>query len=362
MKNLLYPFFTTLLLFNCSPSEALQVENDIAITNNPTIESIYFPPINTNEWETVSPESLNWSTENLTDLYTFLEEKNSKSFIVLHNGKIVIERYMNGHTETSPWYWASAGKTLTSTITGIAQDQGLININNKVSDYLWTGWTSLPTNKEDLITCKNLLNMTSGLDDGLGDDLSVANLQYVADANSRWAYHNVYVKLQEVISQASNETWDSYFESRLKSKIGMTGAWIANNNLNVFWSKSRSMARFGLMISAKGKWNSEQIVSENFLNSAISSQPINDAYGYLWWLNGKESFHLPQSQFEFSGQLIENAPSDMYCALGKNDQKIYIVPNKNIVIIRMGEAGDSSSFGLSTFDTDLWEKINAVIN
>ena len=52
-----------------------------------------------------------------------------------------------------------------------------------------------------------------------------------------------------------------------------------------------------------------QIISESFLNEATNtSQNINDAYGYLWWLNGKESFHLPQSQLEFNGQLIPNAP------------------------------------------------------
>ena len=52
----------------------------------------------------------------------------------------------------------------------------------------------------------------------------------------------------------------------------------------------------------------------------------------------------------------------MYCALGKNDQKIYIVPSKDLVIIRMGQAADDDTFGLSTFDNDLWEKINLVTN
>ena len=46
----------------------------------------------------------------------------------------------------------------------------------------------------------------------------------------------------------------------------------------------------------------------------------------------------------------------------KNDQKIYVVPSKDLVIVRMGEAADDSNFGLSTFDNDLWAKINLVIN
>jgi CubicO group peptidase (beta-lactamase class C family) len=343
-------------LLNCSSKEEI-------VTSISAEESTYFPPINSNDWETKSPESLNWNTSNLNDLYTFLEDKNSKSFIILHKGKIVIEYYMNNHTETSSWYWASAGKTLTAAVTGIAQDNGFLNINNKVSDYLGTSWTSTTLEQENLITCKNLLNMTSGLDETLGDDNSPSNLQYVSNANSRWAYHNVYVKLQDAVAQATNQTWDNYFETALKNKIGMSGSWIAFGGLNVYWSNTRSMARFGLLTSNKGKWDNTQILSEAFINEATNtSQTINDAYGYLWWLNGKQNYHLPQSQIEFNGTLIPNAPTDMFCALGKNDQKIYIVPSKDLVIIRMGNAADSDNFGLSTFDNDLWEKINLVIN
>jgi len=73
--------------------------------------------------------------------------------------------------------------------------------------------------------------MTSGLDDSLGDGTSPEDLQYIADAGNRWAYHNVYVKLQDVVAQTSNQTWSNYFDSRLKNKIGMTGSWVQNNDL-----------------------------------------------------------------------------------------------------------------------------------
>jgi CubicO group peptidase (beta-lactamase class C family) len=354
MKNILTLLFVSILLIGCSKDNS--TENSTLIA-----EQMYFPPNDgSNAWETKSIESLNWNQNAIQPLLDYLELKNSKSFIILVNGRIVMENYFNGHSQTSPWYWASAGKTLTSTVTGIAQDEGLININNKVSDYLGNGWTSIPLAKENLITCKNLLSMNSGLDDSLGDDVSPANLQYVSDAGTRWAYHNVYVKLQDVIAQASNQTWTNYFNSKLRDRIGMTGgAWIQQDGLSVYWSTTRSMARFGLMILNKGKWNNTTIVSENYINQATNtSQNINQAYGYLWWLNGKSSFHLPQSQYEFNGTLIPSAPSDMYCALGKNDQKIYVVPSKKMVVIRMGDAADGTNFALSDFDDVLWEKIS----
>ncbi len=349
--------FTICSVFSCATGDEV-IEN-----TNHDDTSIYFPANASNTWETISISDIGWNENKLQPLLDFLEEKNTKGFIMLYNGRIVVENYMDDHSSTSSWYWASAGKTLTATLTGIAQDEGLLHINDKVSDYLGTGWTSASLDKEHLITCKHLLSMNSGLDDTLGDTVSPENLQYVADAGQRWAYHNVYVKLQDVVAQASNQTWSSYFNVKLKDKIGMSGAWISLNDLSVYWSTTRSMARFGLLISANGKWENTQIVSPDYLSQATNtSQSINQSYGYLWWLNGKPSYHLPATQAVFFGSLIPNAPNDMYAALGKNDQKIYVVPSKKLVVIRMGEAAEDSNFALSTFDNDLWEKISAFTN
>lgn len=347
----------SLLTFSCS-------SDDDTNSSNTTEETMYFPPNDgSNTWETKSISSLGWNQSAVQPLLDYLQLKHSKSFIILVNGRIVLENYFNGHSATTPWYWASAGKTLTTTVTGIAEQEGLININNKVSDYLGIGWTSAPLAKENLITCKNLLSMNSGLNETLGDNVSPANLQYVADAGTRWAYHNVYVKLQDVIAQASGQTWTNYFNTKLRDKLGMTGgAWVnSGDGLSVYWSTSRNMARFGLMALNKGKWNGNQVVNEAFFNNATTtSQNINQSYGYLWWLNGKSSYHLPQSQFQFNGSIIPSAPIDMYCALGKNDQKIYVVPSKKMVIIRMGEVADGVNFALSDFDQTLWQKISAL--
>ena len=326
---------------------------------NPT-QTMYFPPLTGTTWETTAISDLEWNQSAVQPLLDYLELKNSKSFIVLVNGRIVLENYFNGHTATIPWYWASAGKTLTSTMTGIAQQEGFLNINNKVSQYIGTGWTSETLAKENLITCRHLLTMTSGLDDST-DDVEPANLIYKADAGSRWAYHNVYVKLQDVVAAASSQTWASYFNTKLRDKIGMNGTWVQLGVNSVYTSNSRSMARFGLLMLNKGRWNNNTILNEAYFTEATTtSQNINLGYGYLWWLNGKANYHLPQSQLTFPGSIIPTAPSDMFMALGKNDQKIYVIPSKKMVIIRMGEAADEENLALSDFDETLWEKISAL--
>ncbi|MET0758836.1 MAG: serine hydrolase, partial [Flavobacterium sp.] len=308
MKKIYVPFLLLTLFLGCSSEE------------NPTpTESLYFPPTDGSAtWETKSVTSLGWDETAVQPLLDYLELKHSKGFIILVDGKIVMENYFNGHSASTNWYWASTGKTLTSTLTGIAQQEGLLNINNKVSDYIGTGWTSETLAQENLITCKNLLTMTSGIEDiANGDAVDPASLEYAADAGNRWAYHNVYVKLQDVVAQASGQTWNTYFNAKLRDKIGMNGTWFASGNNIVYWSTTRSMARFGLLNLNKGKWENEQILNENYFNEATNtSQNINLGYGYLWWLNGKSSYHLPQSQYQFSGSIIPSAPNDMFMALG----------------------------------------------
>ena len=352
MSKIIYSFLSLLLFASCS-SDA----------TNPTPalnETAYFPPLTGDVWETKSISDLGWKQSAVQPLLDYLALKNSKGFIILVNGRIVMENYFNGHSATTHWYWASAGKTLTATLTGIAQQENLLNINNKVSQYLGTGWTSAPLTKENLITCKNLLTMTSGLADST-DDVSPSALTYTADAGNRWAYHNVYVKLQDVIAQASGQTWNNYFNTKLRDKIGMNGSWFQSGNNIVYNSTTRSMARFGLLMLNKGKWESNTILNETFFNEATStSQNINLSYGYLWWLNGKTSYHLPQSQATFQGSIIPTAPNDMFMALGKNDQKIYVVPSKKMVVVRMGDAADNVNLALSDFDEVLWTKITAL--
>jgi CubicO group peptidase (beta-lactamase class C family) len=356
--KLLIVFVTTsLLLASCNKDD-----NDFSPSTE-IEESIYFPPIGSNEWQTTSTNDLNWNLNKLEDLKQFLIDENSKSFMVLVNGKIVVEEYFNGHNTAETWQWNSAGKTLVTATTGIAQQNGLIDINNKVSDYIGNNWTSTTTEQENLITVKNLLSMTSGLDDE--PQLVIKpNLTYIADAGTRWAYGNVFQRLMNIVEDASGIEFENYFNNELRDKIGMEGFW--NNGIiyRIYNSNSRSMARFGLLASQNGNWDGEQIVNKDFfVESKTTSQNINPSYGYLWWLNGKSKYMLPTTQTDFPGELVSNAPADMFAAMGKDEQRIYILPSDGLVIIRTGEATTSGdNFTLSSFDNLFWEKFNEVIN
>lgn len=329
-----------------------------------TNEAMYFPSNTDTVWERKTAASLGWNESAIQPLKDYLLQKNTKSFMIIVNGRIVMEEYFNGHTPTTTWQWNSAGKTLTATSIGIAQQEGLLSINNPASQYLGTGWTSAPLAKENLITVRHLLTMTSGLSDS-SDLVIKANLTYMADAGTRWSYNNVFQKLMDVTAAASGQSFDAYFTAKIKNKLGMDGFW--NNGIiyKIYNSNTRSMARFGLMALNKGKWKNEQIINETyFTESTSTSQSINPSYGYLWWLNGKTSYMVPGGQTVFAGTLVPNAPADMFAAMGASDQRIYVIPSRNMVVVRMGDASDPNnpSFAVSGFDNALWQKIRAVTN
>jgi CubicO group peptidase (beta-lactamase class C family) len=352
------------LLLILLPFFAACTKDDGGGSTTPPAETMYYPPTTGTTWETKTTASLGWNQNAIQPLKDYLQLKNSKSFMILVNGRIVMEEYFGGHTATTTWPWNSAGKTLVTATTGIAQQEGLLNINTSVSTYLGAGWTSAPTNKENLITCRHLLTMTSGLNDA-NNLVTPANLSYLADAGTRWSYHNVFQKLMDVVAAASSQNFETYFNAKLKSKLGMDGFWNNGVIFKVYNSNTRSMARFGILALNKGKWESEQVLNENFFAESINtSQNINPSYGYLWWLNGKSSSMIPGGQTVYTGSLVPNAPADMYAAMGAEDQRIYVVPSKKLVVIRMGDASDpqNPTFALSGFDNELWQKINAVIN
>ena len=355
MKNISFLFFLVFSLISCHKKE------DPAPSTPDT--TLYFPADSGTEWETIAPSQLNWDTNAIADLKAFLAQKNTKSFMILVNGRIAMEAYFDGHDAAATWEWNSAGKTLVSAVTGIAQQEGLLSINNSAADYLDTAWTSMPRAKEDLITVRHLLTMTSGIDDS--KQLVVkSNLTYVADAGTRWAYGNVFQKLINVVAEASNKDFESYFNERLKNKIGMDGFWNFGAIFTIYHSTTRSMARFGLLALNKGKWANEPIINEAYFTESVNtSQSINPSYGYLWWLNGKSKFMIPGEQTVYNGFLVPNAPADMYAAMGANDQRIYVIPSKKMVIVRMGNASapNNPNFAVSGFDNDLWAKINVVI-
>jgi len=331
------------------------------LSNMLIAQQLYFPPLQGNTWDTLSPQSLGWCDDKIKSLTDWLGQTDTKAFIVLKDGKIVIEKYFGSFTADSLWYWASAGKTMTSTLTGIALQEGKLKLTDITSDYLGKGWTSLTEDQEQKITIFHQLTMTTGLDDQVPDlyCTELSCLKYKAIPGTRWAYHNgPYTVLDGVLEKATGVKLNTYVLSKITQKTAITGQFFKIGYNNVFISKPRSMARFGLLMLSKGRWNQNEIVAESYFKQMVqTSQNINPSYGYLWWLNGKDKSMVPGSQVVFNRPLFFNAPSDMFSALGRDGQIINVVPSKNLVVVRMGRGAEGSPASLFYNDI-LWSYIN----
>ena len=318
----------------------------------------YFPPTTGLQWDTLSPNSLGWCQDSIDALYDYLETEQSDAFIVLKDGEIVLEKYFGTYGVLSAQAWNSASKSLRSVLVGIAQEEGLIDIQNKTSDYLGQGWSNLPQNKEDLITVWNQLTMTSGLDEAEFFCITPSCLNYVADAGTRWAYHNgPYLLLEDVIGSQSGVTFNVYTDTRLEQAIGMSGFWFTFLGNTTYVASARDMARFAWLVMNDGIWNGTTVLGDlNYVNAMRTpSQTLNPSYGYLWWLNGQSFYVNTAPTVAVPGMISPNAPADVYAAAGLNGQFISISPSNGLIMIRQGSGtGNYTEFSLHD---QIWKKL-----
>ncbi len=327
-------------------------------------QELYFPAATNDDWATLSLEEAGLCAGNEQALYDYLEATNTDAFLLLKDGKIVLERYFGNFTVNTPHLWNSAGKSLMAMAVGIAAELDSLDLQDRTADYLGAGWTNCPET-EDGIRVVHQLTMTSGLSDQTGDVFCTAPecLVCLADPGTRWAYHNgPYTLLGEVVEAATGQDLNDFITERIKRPTGMTGQYRYIGDNRIFISNARSMARYGLLMLGGGVWDGTPVLGDTAYYRAMinSSQELNPAYGYLWWLNGKASYKLPSLQINFPGSIAPHAPADMYAAIGKNGQIINVVPATGIVVVRMGGNPGGDVLVPSSYNDSLWVRINAL--
>jgi CubicO group peptidase (beta-lactamase class C family) len=180
---------------------------------------------------------------------------------------------------------------------------------------------------------------------GLGQD---------APPGEVWAYNNSAIQtLSQVLGEATGEDPADYATSRLFDPIGMRRSTMgkdgAGNTLTFMGLRTTclDLARFGYLMLNGGRWDGEQVVSQDWVDAATgrSSTELNAAYGYLWWLNRPGPVASPAVATTGAGQgsiadgqLVPGAPDDVFWALGFRNQIVAVIPSERIVAVRMGGA------------------------
>lgn len=349
--------------------------------SNAKAGSIYFPSPN-GPWERVKPNDKDWDLQRLEEAIEFAGERKSSGVVVLYRGRILIERYWDLKPEAklpngrlNRYYYmvhgkdsdghviedvASAQKSVVSILTGIAQHKGLLKISEPVHKYLGQGWSKAPRDAEARITLRHLLTMTSGLND---------QLEYEAPAGTRWRYNtSAYSQILLAVSTAAQMEPNELTRKWLTGPIGMNNSrWIERSrainrqvtNKFGFATTARDLARFALLVLAGGVWDDRAVIEDKkYLRAALEpSQELNPSYGYLWWLNGQPFVLRGNGERRFKGPLIPGAPDDLVVAVGALGRKAYIVPSRELVVIRLGDAPEIAN--KPSFDEEFWRRIMA---
>lgn len=320
----------------------------------------YYPPTTPGDdtWQTVSAAGLGWDEDAFADAVAYAAAQDSTALIVLHKGSIVAESYWNGWNLHTTGIIHSAHKTISAALFGIMQDQGLAHRDDFVTSHLGADWAGnqVSAAQEAAVRIRHLQTHTSGL----GEQILLGRITYLGAPDTLWEYNTLaYRKMNEIIEARSPQgDYHAYASANLYDPIGMNDA--GDDGTHSSSQSARDMARFGLMMLANGSWAGVDIIDDkSYVDLMVNtSQPFNESYGALTWLNGKSSYLAPKDPTVHPGALFPAGPADLYAALGKDDKKIYVVPSLDLVVVRHGPvAPDGGGLAGSAFDNELWERL-----
>ena len=302
-------------------------------------------PWSTEGWQTSAPEKQGLDSEELAALITYLQEQddfNIDSLLIIRNGYVVTDAYFYPFTEGSLHDLASVTKSFTSTLVGIAIDQGAIEgVEQPVLNFFPTrSVANLDANKEAM-TLEDLLTMRSGFECISQDEFTLSemraspdwvqfalDLPMTTEPGTRFAYcsPNPHL-LSGIIHEVTGMSALEYAHEHLFAPLGITNViWPTDPQGNNWgWGDLKlspdDMAKLGYLFLNEGLWDGQQVVSTEWVEAATS--PLTPAvggsdYGYQWWVNPSGGY---------------------YEAAGYGGQQIYVLPDLDMIVVLTGVSG-----------------------
>ena len=268
--------------------------------------------------------------------------RKTRAVLVLYKDQIIAEKYSEGFTKDSRILGWSMTKSIMSTVFGILEHQQKINIQDKAPVESWQN----DARKE--ITIHNLLQMNSGLEwdenyDEISDATKMLFLErdmtkvqeekpLIGKPNETWNYSSGTSNLLSGILRDQFNNHQSYLDfwyAYLIDKIGMNsmilesdlaGNYVASSYA---WATTRDWGKFGLLYLHNGAWNGEELFTKEWVDYVTTPTPTsNGSYGAQFWLNTEKQ--------------LKDVSQNMYFADGYQGQRVYILPDEDLVIVRFG--------------------------
>jgi CubicO group peptidase (beta-lactamase class C family) len=315
--------------------------------------------------EAIGDRGINGSFED------YLEASGTTAFLVVDDNKVLYEKNFNGYDERSLNTSFSMAKSFASALVGIAIDEGYIkSVDEPITNYIPE---LLKKDKRfESITIRNLLTMSSGIKYEEGgflpwseeaDDTKTyyaTNLRRLAlncriegRPDNYFEYNNYNPLLVGLIlERATGMPVSRFMETKLWRPMGMEadGSWSLDSKKDGFEkmesgvnARARDFARFGMLYAKEGDWGGKQLISRGWVEESTrpdaSTDPSQD-YQYFWWVN------TPDGKNHFSAQ-------------GNYGQYIYVAPEKDLVIVRLGKEEGEKGYG---YWTSLFDQLSTKLN
>jgi CubicO group peptidase (beta-lactamase class C family) len=325
-----------------STPEARGTDSPVAPTSStPTAEANAYWP--TDGWRTSSPEDQGLDSQKLAQMLAAIEQQhlNLHSLLIIRNGYLVSENYFGSYQPDTRHQLYSVTKSFIATLIGIALDKGLIaGTDQRIVDFFPERTFANLGQQKSAMTLDDTLTMRTGLDWEEGDPAYQAMyvssdwVKYVLDEPMAAAPGTQFNycsgcshMLSAVLSQTTGLNPRDFAEQYLFKPLGITNARWDTDAEGIpigGWGLQltpRDMAKLGYLYLRHGQWDGQQIVSSEWVANATRTHTTTDntlGYGYQWW----------------------TYPSlKAYTALGRGGQTIFVIPEKDLIVVTTAELG-----------------------
>jgi CubicO group peptidase (beta-lactamase class C family) len=316
------------------------------------------------QWIEAKPEEVGINSKTLGQAVNFLELNSGRSgtqeLIIIRGGRLI---HKGDNIDKVHGIW-SCTKSFTSTILGLLVDDNRTQLNTLVKDIIPEMAETFP--KVNLL---HFTTMTSGYlaegdtakkgyTHGSSGTPFIPGKASLFEPGTKYAYWDAAMnQFANIMTHVAKEPLDELFKHRIADPIGMNeNNWHwgnfgeidglsvvggSGNHDNGIFISAKELARFGLLFLNKGNWNGNQLISSQWIEQATKVQvppgmelgsPLSiidgiGVYGYNWWVNGVRSN---------GSRLWPDAPYGTYAASGYNNNKMIIIPEWDMVVVRLG--------------------------
>ena len=304
--------------------------------------------------------SKNISEESLDAAIQFSKEMGSHALLIYQGGEVILEKYFDGFDAQTISDTQSMHKTVLAMLVGIALEEGVIkSIDEPASNYL-DEWKN---DSRRLITIKHLLQQSSGLDYPgfsyhplsdfnqlmLGEDVTKMTLQQKVyrKPNEVFEYNGVNPQnLGLLLQRAYGKRYADLLSEKLWQKIAEDDATVILDSEKYKMPRTycclnataRDWLRIGILILNEGKLGQKQIVPKSWIQNMKIPAETNANYGYLTWLGTEHQenriYNPKSSATGFHSEPFDD-PDIVYLD-GFGGQRVYIIPSKELVLVRTG--------------------------